>query len=103
MDTAARFGGDEFALVLPETGAVAAKRVARRICDSLSRDGRTPKLSVSIGSAIYPTDGQTIETLLGAADTELYSKKSAARRLHVRTERNPVRTTTGSAVARHDS
>jgi two-component system cell cycle response regulator len=76
MDTAARFGGDEFALVLPETGAVAAKLVARRICDSLARDGRKPKLSVSIGTAIYPRDGQTIESLLGAADRALYSRKS---------------------------
>jgi two-component system, cell cycle response regulator len=83
MDTAARFGGDEFALVLPETGAAAAKLVARRICDSLSHDGRKPELSVSIGTAIYPQDGQTIESLLRAADAALYSRKSMAGGLHV--------------------
>src|SRR6202046_1457320 len=79
MDTAARFGGDEFALVLPETGVISATLVARRICDSLVHDGRKPKLSVSIGVAGYPKDGKTIETLLGAADVALYSMKGRAR------------------------
>jgi diguanylate cyclase (GGDEF)-like protein/PAS domain S-box-containing protein len=79
MDTAARFGGDEFALVLPETGAVSASLVARRISDSLAHDGRKPKLSVSIGTASYPKDGETIETLLCAADVALYSMKGRAR------------------------
>jgi diguanylate cyclase (GGDEF)-like protein/PAS domain S-box-containing protein len=83
MDTAARFGGDEFALVLPETGAAAAKLVARRICDSLAQDGRRPELSVSIGAAIYPQDGQNIETLLRSADAALYSRKNMAGGLHV--------------------
>src|ERR1019366_4815713 len=52
IDTAARFGGDEFALVLPETGALAARMVARRLCDNFADDGRRPKLSVSVGVAI---------------------------------------------------
>lgn len=81
MDTAARFGGDEFALVLPETGVASAALVARRICDSLVHDGRKPKLSVSIGVAGYPKDGKTIETLLCAADVALYSMKGRARSL----------------------
>jgi diguanylate cyclase (GGDEF)-like protein/PAS domain S-box-containing protein len=79
IDTPARFGGDEFALVLPETGQVPAALVVRRICDSLANDGREPKLSVSIGIAIYPKDGETIDALLGAADAALYSMKTKAR------------------------
>lgn len=79
IDTPARFGGDEFALVLPETGQVPADLVARRICDSLANDGREPKLSVSIGIAIYPKGGETIDALLGAADIALYSMKAKAR------------------------
>jgi diguanylate cyclase (GGDEF)-like protein/PAS domain S-box-containing protein len=79
IDTAARFGGDEFALVLPETGQVQAHLVARRICDRLANDGKEPKLSVSIGVAIYPTDGETIDFLLGAADAALYSMKARTR------------------------
>jgi diguanylate cyclase (GGDEF)-like protein/PAS domain S-box-containing protein len=78
MDTAARFGGDEFAVILPETGEVPANLVAGRICDNLARDGRKPKLSVSIGVAIYPKDGEKIDTLMGAADVALYSMKARA-------------------------
>jgi diguanylate cyclase (GGDEF)-like protein/PAS domain S-box-containing protein len=78
IDTPARFGGDEFALVLPETGQVPAALVVRRICDSLANDGREPRLSVSIGIAIYPKDGETIDALLGAADAALYSMKAKA-------------------------
>jgi two-component system, cell cycle response regulator len=79
IDTSARFGGDEFALVLPETGRVAAAAVAARIRDRLAEDGREPKLSVSIGSAAYPDDGETIDALLGAADAALYRMKARTR------------------------
>jgi diguanylate cyclase (GGDEF)-like protein/PAS domain S-box-containing protein len=74
-DTPARFGGDEFALVLPETNAEAAGLVARRICESVADDGKGPKLSVSVGIAVYPQDGDTIERLLSQADAALYSMK----------------------------
>jgi diguanylate cyclase (GGDEF)-like protein len=76
IDTAARFGGDEFAVVLPETGIEPAKSVAQRLCDNLANDSREPKLSVSAGVAIYPADGATIETLLLVADKALYGNKS---------------------------
>ena len=78
IDTAARFGGDEFALVLPETGEEPAKLVARRICESLANDGRKPKLSVSVGVGLYPANGERLDTLLGAADVALYSMKAQA-------------------------
>jgi diguanylate cyclase (GGDEF)-like protein/PAS domain S-box-containing protein len=75
LDTAARQGGDEFALVLPETGIAAATLVARRICDLLAKDAEEPALSVSVGVASYPQDADTIGTLLNAADTALYVMK----------------------------
>jgi diguanylate cyclase (GGDEF)-like protein/PAS domain S-box-containing protein len=75
IDTAARHGGDEFALVLPETGAAAATLVARRICDLLAKDAEAPTLSVSVGVASYPKDADTIGTLLYAADKALYAMK----------------------------
>jgi diguanylate cyclase (GGDEF)-like protein/PAS domain S-box-containing protein len=75
IDTPARFGGDEFALVLPETNREAANLVARRVCESAANDGKGPKLSVSVGMAVYPQNGDTIEGLLCEADSALYSMK----------------------------
>jgi diguanylate cyclase (GGDEF)-like protein/PAS domain S-box-containing protein len=75
IDTPARFGGDEFAVVLPETIAVEAYRVAQRICESVAEDTSGPRLSVSVGVAVYPQDGTSIESLLSSADSELYSIK----------------------------
>jgi diguanylate cyclase (GGDEF)-like protein/PAS domain S-box-containing protein len=80
IDTAARFGGDEFALVLPETGALPARMVAQRLCENFANDGRQPKLSVSVGVSIYPGEGETIEALLSAADVALYAKKARIHR-----------------------
>lgn len=76
VDTAARHGGDEFALVLPETDLVAASLVAGRICDLLAKETEDPLLSVSFGVASYPGNADTVGTLLYAADTALYEMKS---------------------------
>jgi diguanylate cyclase (GGDEF)-like protein len=78
-DAPARFGGDEFALVLPETGEPAAHQVAKRICNQLQADAEAPPVSVSVGVALYPRDGATPEMLLGAADRGLYQAKAARR------------------------
>jgi len=83
VDTAARHGGDEFALVLPETTSAAAVLVGRRICDLLAKDTEEPALSVSVGVAGYPSDAETIGTLLYAADRALYSMKSKRPNFHM--------------------
>ncbi len=75
IDTAARFGGDEFALVLPETGVESANLVAHRIRDKVANDGIKPSLSVSVGVALYPIHGDKLDILLGAADAALYAMK----------------------------
>ena len=76
IDTAARHGGDEFALVLPETGIADATSVAQRICELLEREAEEPALSVSVGIASYPREADTIGTLLYAADVALYAMKN---------------------------
>jgi diguanylate cyclase (GGDEF)-like protein/PAS domain S-box-containing protein len=75
IDTAARYGGDEFAIMLPETGAKEAEAVGRRICERLSNDREEPRLSVGVGIAVYPENGATIDALLQAADLSLYEMK----------------------------
>jgi diguanylate cyclase (GGDEF)-like protein len=75
IDTPARFGGDEFALILPESGSEEAGQVANRICDELKTDGQDPAITVSVGLAVFPADGTSIEKLLGAADRGLYHMK----------------------------
>jgi diguanylate cyclase (GGDEF)-like protein len=75
IDTAARHGGDEFALVLPETGISAATLVAQRICQLLEKEAEEPRLSVSVGIASYPEEADTIGNLLYVADRALYAMK----------------------------
>jgi diguanylate cyclase (GGDEF)-like protein/PAS domain S-box-containing protein len=75
IDTAARQGGDEFALILPETGAADAALVGERICELLGKDAEEPELSVSVGVAAYPRDAESVGPLLYAADAALYEVK----------------------------
>src|SRR2546430_13648984 len=76
---AGAFGGGGFGVVLPETGDAAAWHVARRIADRVARDGEQPPLSVSVGVAVHPRDGATLEALLNAADRSLYDSKARRR------------------------
>lgn len=81
IDTGVRYGGDEFAVILPETDESAARRVAQRISERLTQDREEPPVSVSIGVAVYPRDGDSAKVLLATADRHLYAEK--ARRVAV--------------------
>jgi len=79
-DVAARFGGDEFVIVLPDTGAEEAEQVAQRLqgrVNALSGEGDVP-LSISIGMGVYPADGDDLDKVLQRVDSAMYRGKSAS-------------------------
>jgi len=80
-DLCARIGGDEFAIILTETGPEGARIVAENVSRALremaitSAQGNRFHLTVSIGVSSYPIDGQTIDTLLEGVDAAMYKAK----------------------------
>ncbi|HJP88036.1 MAG TPA: EAL domain-containing protein [Candidatus Limnocylindrales bacterium] len=79
-DRAYRYGGDEFAVILPEVGRQAAEEVARRIraaIEAIPDDSGGPHVTMSIGIACYPEDGDDKDTLVETADQALFVAKGA--------------------------
>ena len=84
IDTVARLGGDEFAVILRDVvSAEAAEAVALRIVQSLQQPvnlaGKDHTVCASIGIALFPQDGEAIDTLLRNADTAMYRAKDLGR------------------------
>jgi diguanylate cyclase (GGDEF)-like protein/PAS domain S-box-containing protein len=83
VDTAARLGGDEFLILLHKTDARGAEITARRIIERLAQPFRLDDLSFtvtcSIGIALYPDDGQTMDDLIKNADAAMYHAKERGR------------------------
>jgi two-component system, cell cycle response regulator len=85
VDVVARHGGEEFVVVLPETGREGAQSTAQRLCDAVAHrpfgaPDETPLfVTVSVGVAVCPRHGESAATLLGAADKALYAVKTAGR------------------------
>ncbi len=83
-DIVARYGGDEFLVLLPETPGSAAVGVAERIRKSvesspITAHGQAMKATVSIGIAGYPSHGPDLESVLEKADQAMYASKSGGK------------------------
>ena len=84
VDTVARFGGEEFVLLLPQTELAGALKVAEKVRSEVAgrpveTDAGPLDISLSAGVACHPEDGTTLSELLGAADGALYQAKAAGK------------------------
>ncbi|MDI6745035.1 MAG: GGDEF domain-containing protein [Thermodesulfovibrionales bacterium] len=79
VDIIARYGGNEFVVILPETEKSVAKSIAERLVNDVGKTELPPentRLTISIGIASYPEHDSTLEQLLQKADNALYKSKS---------------------------
>ncbi|MCL5972456.1 MAG: sensor domain-containing diguanylate cyclase [Firmicutes bacterium] len=84
-DLLARYGGDEFVLLLSDIDVQSVKQVLDRIQDRIGQhqfSGVDFPLGVSVGWALYPEDGETLEHLLNVADQHMYRNKELRRKIH---------------------
>jgi diguanylate cyclase (GGDEF)-like protein len=85
-DVPARYGGDEFAILLPDSGAEEAAQTAERLVAAFAETAFTTTsrlavpIEISVGAATFPTDGRTAAELIAVADAGLYRMKRTVRR-----------------------
>jgi diguanylate cyclase (GGDEF)-like protein/PAS domain S-box-containing protein len=82
-----RLGGDEFTVLLsklaaPEDAGDVARRILRAVPEPIDLNGNVVSLSASIGIAVYPVDGEDVETLVKNADAAMYAAKEQGRNNH---------------------
>src|SRR6185369_9179937 len=80
-DTVARLGGDEILILVPDVvGEVEVEKIAERLLQSVSEprdlNGRKVVIHCSVGIAIYPDNGENVETLMANADNAMYQAKA---------------------------
>lgn len=83
VDLVAKYGGDEFMIILPQTGPEGAEIMAGRVRAEVEahqfRNVERGAITISIGVASFPGCGQSVEQLISSADTALYTAKRGGR------------------------
>ncbi len=102
-DTVARLGGDEFTIILnrvrdPEAAGHVAEKVLAALAEPLIVAGHELRIGASIGIALFPEHGKTIEAILEAADYAMYLAKKAGRGCYAVTDRVPAETDKAAAT-----
>jgi diguanylate cyclase (GGDEF)-like protein len=91
IDLVAKYGGDEFLLILPQTNTDGATVMGKRICQAVAESAfphcRPGDITISVGVASFPQHGSTMETLLAASDEALFTAKRSGRNCVIAAER----------------
>jgi len=95
QDTAARFGGDEFVLLLPkitssQDASLFAKKLREKVAEPYVMGENSLSLGASIGIAIYPEQGKTLEQLIQTADAAMYLDKSKDKSIATTEQKKPA-------------
>jgi diguanylate cyclase (GGDEF)-like protein len=91
-DFLARYAGDEFVAIIPDTSNEGIQELCQRLEKAVSAfqlpvgEGRFTGVGVSIGSASYPIHGETLDLIIVAADKEMYANKNRRKQEHI----NPI-------------
>ena len=86
VDTLARWGGDEFVVLLPSLGSVedihhVAEKLVKASRDAVQIEGQTLPVTFSMGFTVFPDDGDNIEVLLSQADRAMFYAKAQGRNM----------------------
>jgi diguanylate cyclase (GGDEF)-like protein len=91
IDLVAKYGGDEFLLILPQTNTDGAVVMGKRICAAVAESSfphcRPGDITISVGVASFPQHGASMETLLAASDEALFAAKRGGRNCVMAAER----------------
>ena len=75
-DFACRYGGDEFAVLMPETGRTEAENLKERVLEQLNKENEVSEIQVGLSIGIHESAGEDLEKIMHMADTRMYREKN---------------------------